>query len=128
MAFMVWCVKYDRPDLFKTGDNLFLRPEQEFEDWDYQACYSAADTMLEMLRSDVFMLVSGGKEGLRTTFGSWAEGIRDVLQVLGWRVCDEWHMPTGARCDVEITAAKPHGPKHEAYEAFDSEHLAAVWP
>ena len=119
MAYMVWCVKYDRPDLFVTGDNLFLNlTEAEKLDWDYQSCYSAADTMIEMLRSDIFKLVRGGKDGLKDAGHPWMEGIQDALKALGWHLCGDYDATTGARCEVEVTWTEPHGRVHHGRSTF----------
>ena len=121
MAYMIWCVKNNKTDLLVTGDNHFLEPIDETDldkAWEHYVCYQAADTMIDMLRSDIFKLVRGGKEGLHEAGHPWVEGIQDALGALGWRVCRDYDVTTGAYCDVEITWTEPHGRVHHGNATF----------
>lgn len=132
MAYMVWCVKMERPDLFTTGDNPFLNPSPDMHfSWDYQTCYSAADTMLAMLRSDVFAKIRGGKqalvEGTALWGDPWTEGISDALEALGWKQCLEYNDELQATCQVQVTWEKPHSENHVGYSrSFDNKLVS--WP
>jgi hypothetical protein len=118
MAYMIWCVKNDKSDLLVTGDNHFLEPYDEADldrAWEQHVCYLAVDTMLEMLRSDVFKMVRGGKDKYiaQHGFGGWIEGIGDALDALGWKICDEYNDDAGVRCEVEVSWTSPHGQMHQ---------------
>jgi hypothetical protein len=126
MAYMVLCAKMDRPDLFVTGDNPFLNPDEDMQmSWEYQTCYSAADTMLEMLRSDILKAVRGNKEGLLHITDPWAEGIAEALEALGWKLCGEVDSETGAKCEAEVTWTQPHGRMHVGYSPIG--HRRVLW-